>query len=371
MRSTNYPSPLQLVGLLALAASCRLPAQVSFLPPATYPTGQSPAALAVADFDGDGRQDLAVANSGSCSVSVLLGNGDGTFRPGADFLACGFSIAVGDLNGDGRQDVVTCGRSTVEVLLGAGDGTFHPRAVYLAGDEGPYSVGVGDFTLDGIPDVVGSADGGIVLYVNPGDGRLLGRQFYRVPLGYYFYYPPDLGTLTVTDVDGDGLPDVLVGAMDIRFVYPSVIAVFFSPAFDYPTLYPTDSGLDVLLQVVAGDFNGDGAPDMATLTSASVVVLMNLENPMPIGPAGYRLHPADFDGDGNLDLAVRDADTVRILVGNGDGTFRPPAQFAAGPVTSGDQTLVAGDFNGDGKPDLATILSGDRVAVLINNSSTP
>jgi len=325
MRSSNYPSPLraplQVVGFLALAATCRLPAQVSFLPPATYPTGRSPATLAVADFDGDGRQDLAVAKWDSCSVSVLLGNGDGTFRSGADFLACGYSIAVGDLNGDGRQDVVTCGGSTVSVLLGNGDGTF--RAVYLTSGSGfTDSVGVGDFTLDGIPDVVvaDTENAVIALFVNRDDGTLADlRRYEGVDAGYY-----------------------------------------------YPTSYPVD--LYGPSHVVAGDFNGDGTPDMAAI-GGFLVVLINLENPMAIGPARYRLQPADFNGDGYLDLAVRDADTVRILVGNGDGTFRPPAQFAAGPVTSGDHTFVAGDFNGDGKPDLATIISGDEVAVLINSST--
>jgi hypothetical protein len=121
-----------------------------------FGVGFTPFAVAVGDFNGDGRQDLAVANQGSATVSILLGNGNGTFGAATNF-GVGFaplSVAVGDFNGDGRQDlaVVNQGSATVSVLLGNGNGTFG-AATNFAAATGPLSVAVGDFNRDGKQDL--------------------------------------------------------------------------------------------------------------------------------------------------------------------------------------------------------------------------
>src|SRR5881397_2313693 len=134
----------------------------TFQAPRAFPAGSGPNFLAVGDFNGDGVQDLATANFGSntpadTTVSVLLGNGDGTFRPPQTFgVGRGpLWVAAGDFNGDGRLDlaVPNFGDTTVSVLLGNGDGTFQAARNFPAGGSGPASVAVGDFNGDGRQDL--------------------------------------------------------------------------------------------------------------------------------------------------------------------------------------------------------------------------
>src|ERR1700719_2022414 len=112
--------------------------------------------MGMGDFNGDGNQDLVVANNNSNDVSILLGNGDGTFQPNVDFGAGTVpnSVAVGDFNGDGRQDLAVANASSndVSILLGNGDGTFQPTVNFGVGG-GPFSVAVGDFNGDGKQDL--------------------------------------------------------------------------------------------------------------------------------------------------------------------------------------------------------------------------
>lgn len=137
--------------LLTLGFSSALAAQpVSFAPPRYFPVRQNPDAVAVADFDHDGKKDLAVANAGgeTGSISILLGRGDGTFGAASSY-AVGpgpSTIAVGDFNGDGHLDLAVGdgGGSTVSILLGNGDGTFQPARQFASGFE-PFSVRTADF----------------------------------------------------------------------------------------------------------------------------------------------------------------------------------------------------------------------------------
>src|SRR5262245_47952045 len=128
----------------------------SFNPAVNYPIGINPSAEAVGDFNGDGFMDVATANSGSNNVSMLLGNGDGTFQAARHFDGGvgPAAVAVGELNGDGRLDVVTANAdsNTLSVLLGNGDGTF--QAARRLGGDRPYDVAIGDFNGDGRADLV-------------------------------------------------------------------------------------------------------------------------------------------------------------------------------------------------------------------------
>src|SRR3989442_1019108 len=158
---TRYSTRLSLfVGAALLFLSTfpdPAPAQtVSFIARRDFAAGRSPDSVAVGDFNGDGRLDLAVANFGSNDVSVLLGNGDGTFQAALSFAAGSgpSSVAVGDFNGDGNLDlaVANSGSSYPSVLLGNGDGTFQ-AALSFAGRSGTSSVAVGDFNGDGKLDL--------------------------------------------------------------------------------------------------------------------------------------------------------------------------------------------------------------------------
>src|SRR5262245_32432137 len=174
--------------LEALADRC-LP---SFLPAVNYPVGSYPgsypSAVVTGDFNGDGRLDIAVANETISTMSILLGNGDGTFQPAQNFAGGGGprSLAVGDFNGDGKLDLVTANFNDVSVLLGNGNGTFQAPTNIPFGTN-PESVAVGDFHGDGQLDLaVGSTEGasyGGVGFANVllgnGDGTFAGPHTTR------------------------------------------------------------------------------------------------------------------------------------------------------------------------------------------------
>jgi hypothetical protein len=156
------------IGVRTASASASL-----FLEAPTYSTGLIPYSVAVVDFNADGKDDVVVADlcadsvscapTGQSSVSMLLGNGDGTFRPHVDYLTAvgSTSLAVGDFNNDGKKDVAvanlcsdaSCVASSVSILLGNGDGTFQPHVDYATG-AGALAITVGDLNGDGKPDLV-------------------------------------------------------------------------------------------------------------------------------------------------------------------------------------------------------------------------
>jgi len=161
--------------------------------------------VAVADLDGDGAPDLATANVASDDVSVLLGNGDGTFRDQQRFAAGNgpYSVAVADLDSDGTPDLATAnsGSHDVSVVLGNGDGTFRAQQRFAAGN-GPYSVAVADLDADGAPDLATAnytSDDVSVLLGN-GDGTFRAQQRFAAGNGPY--------SVAVADLDSDGAPDL-------------------------------------------------------------------------------------------------------------------------------------------------------------------
>src|SRR5262249_30897533 len=150
----------------------------SFGAPQNYTVGFGPQAVAVGDFNNDGVADLAVADASAGTVSILLGKGDGTFQAAQGYASGASgdqpqSIAVGDFNGDGAADLAVTNllSSTVSVLLGNGNGTFQAPQGYTVGSL-PYSVAVGDFNGDGIPDlaVTNYLDNTVSILLGPGDG---------------------------------------------------------------------------------------------------------------------------------------------------------------------------------------------------------
>ncbi len=230
--------------------------------------------MVIADFNGDGIPDLALAMYGSANISILLGNGDGTFAAAIEASVPGSIVDVtqlltADVNGDGIPDLVVTDNdgSTVDILLGNGDGTFSAEANPPA-SENPIWIAAGDFNGDGKTD------------------------------------------LAVEEYDGS-------------------ISIFLG--------------------------NGDG-----TFAAAGTV---------PAVPIGSPITTADFNGDGNLDLAVAVGGTaVTILTGNGDGTFNSPSSGqnpASTPVTS----IQVADFNQDGAADVVLTDENGNATVVLNNGS--
>ncbi|HEV2177454.1 MAG TPA: choice-of-anchor D domain-containing protein [Terriglobia bacterium] len=295
---------------------------VAFGPGLTSASGGVASPMASGDFNGDGKPDLVIMDGYTNGLNVLLGNGDGTF--GAPLLLRGVkapvAIATGDFNGDGKLDLAvgTCGNDNlcgkddeVAIFLGAGDGTFGAPREFKTGD-GAWEIATGDLNGDGKLDlIITSSDFTVSVLLGNGDGTFQSAVAYSVGT------LPD--SIAVGDFNGDGIPDVAV-------------ANYCGPSF--PCVNP--GSVSVLLG------NGDGTlqPQVTYATG--------------IGPGG--LVTADFNQDGKLDLAIADSNypnltgSLGIMLGNGDGTFQPEVEYAAGEFPGGP--VIAADFNNDGKLDL-------------------
>jgi uncharacterized repeat protein (TIGR01451 family) len=330
-----------------------------------------PNAIAVADFNGDGKPDLITANNGSTynagTVSVLLGNGNGTFQTALTQAAAAepSSIVVGDFNGDGYPDVAVSSAYGVYVLLGKGDGTFQNAVAYGAPPNGSYdyytSLAVSDFNGDGKLDLLALSSGNIVLFAGNGDGTFQPPVTVYSGTGSTYF-----STLAVADVNGDGKPD-LVGINGSNSGYVYVLLGNGDGTFQAPVA-TTLTGVGYLALVV-GDFNGDSKPDIAVVSWDGIEVALGngdgtfgtpISSPLPVTNGSYAI-AGDFNGDGKLDIAVSTCcsnNTFYITFGNGDGTFAPGAQFS----TNSSAALALADFNGDGRLDLAATDTGSSTA---------
>jgi hypothetical protein len=350
---------------------------MSFGPAVIYPVETFPQALVTADFNGDSRLDIAVANEASNTVSVLLGNADGSFQA-ARTSATGVtpvSLAEGDFNADGKLDLVTANANgnDLSVLLGDGAGGFQaPASIGLSG---PASVAVGDFNGDGKLDLGATSNfyypgswgwygwypgwyvGHAHVLLGNGDGSFAG------PVSGFLNYGYHTGA-AVADFNGDGKDDFATVNRDYGLV--SVLlgsSAGFGAANHYTTGYYAGA-------VAVGDFTGDGLLDIAAGgiikgNGDGTFQWFSSESLIP-----YGLAPADFNGDGKLDLATADyRETINIRLGTGDGLFRPAIEVAAGGWAG---AVAVGDFNGDGRPDVASAnSSSNNVAALLNDGTWP
>ncbi len=336
------------------------------------PTGAvSSLAVAMGDFDGNGKQDFAITSDPGI-VNVALGDGSGNFalthqvyfvenRPA--------SLAVGDFNGDGTADLVTANENSnsISLLLG-GEGGFSAQILFVVGAT-PVAVAVGDFNGDGKLDVVtangNNGNGTLTVLFGNGSGGFGPPS--SIPVG---------GTLTalaVSDFDGDGNLDIAVTG------YPNGTTVLLGNGLGEFTPTPDSPFGDSGYSLVPGDFNNDGKIDLALHTSSGVGVLMGDGMggftqgpvvPLDVFVFGPIMAAGDFNGDGKLDVAVLYFNDVVLLLGDGMGglTAAPGSPFDPG---STPQALAAGDFNADGKLDLVTANSDGSVTVLLGSSFTP
>jgi len=335
------------------------------------PAGSTPISVVAGDFRGNGDQDFAVANDLDNTVSILLGNGDGTFQAqvtyGTGLGPAG--IAVGDLNRDGKLDlaIVNDLADTVSVLLGNGDGTFQSHLDYATGLD-PVGIAVGDFNGDGALDLAVSdqVEDTVSILLGNGNGT------FRTPADYYVGGEP--AGVVVCDFNGDDHLDVAVANFGTNTI--TVLSGNGDGTFQSATDYATATGP---VSLVAGDFNGDGLPDLvvAELLTSQVSFL-----PGEGGSGfGHRvdyntgLYPesvatGDFNGDGILDLALPTDDSlgsVSVLLGNGTGVFQSSVDFLTGllPVS-----LSTADFNGDGRLDLASAdENSDSASALLESTA--
>jgi hypothetical protein len=239
----------------------------SFQAPVSYAVGTYPNALATADFNGDGKLDLAVVSGGD--VAILLGNGDGTFQPAVNYvLAYGVhNLVVGDFNNDGKPDLAlslnTTGETSyVAVLLGKGDGTFDAPVYYpLPDNTSAASVAVGDFNGDGKLDLA-VAGGPVAILEGNGDGTFQPPVAVNVPY---------TGFVLTADFNGDGKLDLLVG--DSGFNTVAFLLGNGDLTFQGPVGF--EVGTSRFANFAIGDFNHDHKPDVAVAISGSIGVLLN------------------------------------------------------------------------------------------------
>src|SRR5204863_381967 len=232
-----------------------------------FASGSNPRAVALGDFNADGKLDLVVT-VGSAGVSVLLGNGDGTFQAAVNYAtgSSPYAVAVGDFNADGKVDLAIANgdAADVSVLLGNGDGTFQTTALTFSTGTWPSSVAVGDFNADGRLDLAVANFGAAsvsVLLGNP--SAVLGGAdgtFQAAPT-----YAAGTNPLAVTegDFNRDGVPDLAVanrGSGDIGRDTVSVLLGNGDGTFQAPAFFAVGGGA---ASVVVDDFNGDGVPDLA------------------------------------------------------------------------------------------------------------
>jgi len=354
-------------------------------------TDLSPYSVVVGDFNGDGIPDLATADIGVNNLTVLLGNGDGTFRPAPANPQTGSgpqSLAVGDFNGDGIPDLAVGNYrdNTMTILIGNGDGTFETPSTGPISFANAQSIAVGDFNGDGIQDLAVMAgaqagsftvDGGVVILLGNGDGT-----FSIAPPGGY-------GTganpraIAVGDFNGDGIQDLAVTNNGTSPSDGSVTILLGKGDATFSVAVSPTAGA-YPWGIVAGDFNGDGKSDLAVAneygsgTNGAVTVLLSngdgtftaAANPVA-GLSGAGIALGDFNGDGIPDLAVASllSNAITVMLGDGKGGF---ASVLASPTT-GDFPLSAavGDFNGDGLNDVAAAnFNSNTVTVLLTGSQT-
>jgi hypothetical protein len=335
-----------------------------------------PYSIAVGDFNHDGKPDMAVASpyNGVTQISVLLGNGDGTFKP-AVYYAAGASpasVVAADFNGDGNLDLAVADSASssnnVAILLGNGDGTFQSPKFYSTPSV-PTFAAVGDFNNDHRPDLVLMDGHQVSVMLGNGDGSFqppINTMLTHGPLALGVGHFTSSGNLDValTQEDLSDYVQLLLGNGDGTFRLGT-------------TTYPVSA---IPSSIAVADFRGIGKHDLAVACAggAGVYVLLGNGDGTFQQAVAYDVYEAewvvasDLNGDGKLDLAVANffvsqspsAAAVSTLLGNGDGTFQPAFTYPAGKTNT---FLAVADFNGDKKPDLAVAdRQTGKVIVLLN-----
>jgi Bacterial Ig-like domain (group 3)/FG-GAP-like repeat/MBG domain (YGX type) len=385
MGSSGAPAPTGTVNFLntsngnAILASASLQAMpgestLSFGSPLPVPSSNY--TTLVADINGDGKLDLITSVTNGTSASVLLGNGDGTFQALSAFTVPATSgLALGDFNNDGKLDLLAMPSNQnasspgpVSVMFGNGDGTFQPPIASASVSGAGYTY-VADVNGDGNLDMIAECAGcDVSVSLGNGDGTFQSPVTTSLPAPVYL--PIEIG-----DFNHDGKIDLVI-LSQTQSGNPSVSLLIGNGdgTFQSPTAV---TGPDAVVESFAeGDFNGDGNIDIAAVLQSNQTHYISVflgngdgtfQAPIEYPNSGSAFVVAhDFNGDGKVDLLYSNpvSSTLSLLAGKGDGTFQP-TPFSM-PLSSFPY-LVA-DFNGDGKPDWLTSTTSLTLQVLLNAS---
>jgi len=336
----------------------------AFASPVSYATGTSPFALIAADLRGNRQIDLVTVNMPNGidqpgTLSVLLGNGNGTFQAHVDYSVGDFPVGIvaGDFNDDGKTDLAIANKfdNTISVLYGNGDGTFQTQALVDIGSE-PASIGIGDFNGDGKADLIASCVGSGVVTVLLNTG---GGSFARVDSSTGLF-GPDRSLVVTGNFTSPGTLDAVISSEIQAQIY--LLKGQGNGSFGPPTAVQKTSAGEVY-SLLAADINHDGKPDLASgsvgFTQFSVLFGKGSgEFSAPIVSPIFAIESivlADINGDGFLDLLAPEEglSSVAVVLGNGKGQFGLPKTDNLSGTAYGPNSTVVGDFNGDGKLDLA------------------
>jgi hypothetical protein len=333
----------------------------TFNPMQGTPVSSGANGIAVGDFNGDGNLDAVVSHGNSLAVSVLLGNGDGTLQAEFNYAVTGpkhpYNVGVGDFNHDGKLDIAVAD-GNINVLLGNGNGTFQAATKYVSGSNA-YQLEVADVNSDGLPDIVFLGSGGIGAMLSQTNGTFVGKNSDASGLGGYF---------TLGDFTGDGKLDVVVSGM-------AIFGGRGDGTFTSPKAFYTAGG--VAGTMTAADVNGDSKTDVIQCLFAPdsqhlALFLGNgngtLQAPQtfPSGALGPFLALGDFNHDGKADVAaLNNNQTINIVLAKGGGIFQAPlASFSS---VGADRSIAAVDLNNDNKMDLIALSSSGHVVAFLGN----
>ena len=356
----------------------------TFIPTMAGPQGGG---IAIGDFNGDGKLDVAIADNEppSLGVDIMLGKGDGTFQAPVSYATAGNPrmVAVADFNGDKKLDLATVNAEseTVSVLLGNGDGTFQTHQDLTTAKVGScISLATADLRNDGNIDIIAGCQsaGEIAVFLSNGNGTFKTEKSYAVPDG--------VDDIVVADVNGDGKLDVAAtnGGSTV-----SVLAGSGTGALKTAVAFGTNYGS---IGVSAADFNGDGRLDLVTansgdpfgVTTANISVLLSNGKDLFAARTDYSvatgtqtgaysgIAAADLTGNGKFDLVVPITNHVpyelSVLMNKGTGAFDAPVNYAL-PINP--QAVALGDFNNDHKVDIVVANFGGTgsISVLLNSGT--
>jgi subtilisin-like proprotein convertase family protein len=356
---TTVPNTIQ-------SAGCFVP---FFDQAVNYPVGGNPTNLAVGDFNNDNKQDFAVTNQVSSDVSILLGSGTGTFTSGVSLTAGSnpYSVAVGRFNSDANDDlaVVNSNSNNVSIFLGNGNGTFSAASNFVVGAS-PISVAVGDFNSDNRRDLAVANFGGFfsgtvtILLGNGTGGFTLARDLRARTQPSYVsigrFNNDSIDDLAVTNFGSDSV-SVYLGFGNGNFTTQSNYIVGSGPV----SLAIFDSNNDTFQDIFTANYNGDS---FSKLGGTSTGVFTGSSSSSNAGSNPVALSAGDFVGGNSIPqvaIALNGADKVVFANTNSSS----PNEYSVGVYPN---SIVKGDFNGDGRIDLATANSGsNNVSVLLNS----